>query len=342
MRKTCGGWLVRLVGSRSVRKAVVMAIIVVTGAWGPRSLTITGAIAQGRGSPRDANPAPESRRPTIDTDDGTEADADARNGTKRGASSESILNSIAHTSAPIMVVTIVIAAMSFYLGALVVWMGIYYRAAAAAPGDLIREIQALLEQNKFNEAYHRLIEDTSFLARVLASGVQKLPAGLPQAQRAMELANEDATMEMEHRTTYLATVGTLGPMIGLVGTVYGMIMAFQVIAIEGSAPQASQLAAGISTALYATLEGIAISIPAIFFYAIYRNRIARLSLIVGMTADPLLEQFAPGVSPTVPASPATHGGAPTTTAHPHPFALNATLAATGTSATRPALPSADT
>ena len=73
----------------------------------------------------------------------------------------------------------------------------------------------------------------------------------------MELANEDATMEMEHRTTYLATVGTLGPMIGLVGTVYGMIMAFRVIALEGSSPQASQLAAGISTALFATLEGIA-------------------------------------------------------------------------------------
>ena len=100
-------------------------------------------------------------------------------------------------------------------------------------------------------------------------------------------------MEMEHRTTYLATVGTLGPMIGLVGTVYGMIMAFRVIAVEGSTPQANQLAAGISTALYATLEGIAISIPAIFFYALFRNRIARLSLEVGMTAEPLLEQFAP-------------------------------------------------
>ena len=137
--------------------------------------------------------------------------------------------------------------------------------------------------------------DSSFLARVLAAGVRKLPAGLSQAQRASELANEDATMEMEHRTTYLATVGTLGPMIGLVGTVYGMIIAFRVIASEGSTPQANHLAAGISTALYATLEGIAISIPAIFFYAMFRNRIARLSLEVGMTAEPLLEQFAPGV-----------------------------------------------
>ena len=174
-------------------------------------------------------------------------------------------------------------------------------------------------------------EDPSFLARVLASGVRKLPSGVSQAQRAMELANEDVTMEMEHRTTYLATVGTLGPMIGLVGTVYGMIMAFQVIAFEGSSPQASQLAAGISTALYATLEGIAISIPAIFFYAMYRNRIARLSLEVGMTAEPLLEQFAPGVRPAAPNSTTNHGSAPTPSAHPHPFALSATLAASGAS-----------
>ncbi len=158
----------------------------------------------------------------------------------------------------------------------------------------------------------------------------------------MELANEDVTMEMEHRTTYLATVGTLGPMIGLVGTVYGMIMAFHVIAIEGSSPQASQLAAGISTALYATLEGIAISIPAIFFYAMYRNRIARLSLEVGMTAEPLLEQFVPGCA-TWP-RPAR----PSTMARPqhHRHTLirslsSATLAATGPNAARPALPSAD-
>jgi biopolymer transport protein ExbB len=130
---------------------------------------------------------------------------------------------------------------------------------------------------------------------VLSAGVRKLPAGIGPAQRAMEMANEDATMEMEHRTTYLATIGTLGPMIGLVGTVYGMIISFRVIATAGSSPQASELAKGISTALFATLEGIAVSIPAIYFYALFRNRIARLSLEVTMEAETLLEQFSPGV-----------------------------------------------
>jgi biopolymer transport protein ExbB len=272
----------------------------------------------------------------VNTED--ELDSDGRSATTRKETSESLLTAIGNASAPVVIVTLVIAGMSFYLIALVVWMALHYRTAAAVPPDLLRELRNLLEQNKYNEAYHRLLADSSFLARVLAGGVRKLPAGLMQARRATELANEDATMEMEHRTTYLATVGTLGPMIGLVGTVYGMIIAFRVIALEGSTPQATQLAAGISTALYSTLEGIAISIPAIFFYAVYRNRIARLSLEVGMAVEPLLEQFAPGVRSIAPSPGSNHAPSPMPTAHPHPFAVNAALAVSGGNAARPALP----
>ena len=159
--------------------------------------------------------------------------------------------------------------------------------------------------------------------------MRKLPAGLAYAQRAMELTNEDMTMEMEHRTTYLATVGTLGPMIGLVGTVYGMIIAFRVIALEASTPQASQLAAGISTALYSTLEGIAISIPAIFFYAMYRNRIARLSLEVGIAAESLLIRFALGVRTVTTREIDGPTLAPCPPTCPHPFAVSAALNASG-------------
>jgi biopolymer transport protein ExbB len=337
MPKLYGRRVARLVGHRSTRWALMVVVVFGADLWGPCSLTISHVVAQERGSPR----ASATASPTVDTEDGADAGVDGKSGTPRGSSSESPLTTIFHGSAPIAVVTVVIAVMSFYLMALVIWMALYYRAPAAIPRDLVRDVQNLLDQNKFNEAYHRVGEDPSFLARVLASGVRKLPVGIAQAQRAMEMANEDVTMEMEHRTTYLATVGTLGPMIGLVGTVYGMIMAFQVIALEGSSPQASQLAAGISTALYATLEGIAISIPAIFFYAMYRNRIARLSLEVGMTAEPLLEQFVPGVRLTAPSTSTNHGPGPAPSAHPHPFALSATRAATGTTAARPALPSSD-
>jgi biopolymer transport protein ExbB len=205
---------------------------------------------------------------------------------------ESFLVWMARASGPI---GLVILLMSFYLVALVAWMFLHFRRSVALPEALITEVGDLLARKQYDRAYAKVASDGSFLARALSAGVRKLPSGFPAAQRAMELANEDVTMEMDHHTTYLATVGTLGPMIGLVGTVYGMILSFRVIASAGSSPQASALAAGISTALFATLEGIALSVPAIAFYALFRNRIARLSLEVAMASETLLEQFTPGV-----------------------------------------------
>jgi biopolymer transport protein ExbB len=234
-------------------------------------------------------------------------------------------------------VTFVIAAMSFYLIALVVWMALHYRTSATVPPALLRGVQELLDQTKYNEAFDRLQGDSSFLARVLVAAVRQLPAGLSHAQRVADLANEEVRMQMEHSTTYLTTVGTLGPMIGLVGTVYGMIVAFRGIALDGSSTQASQLAAGISTALYSTLEGIAISIPAIYFYAMFRNRIARLSLEVEMVTERLLALFATGVwASKLRTSPIL---APSSSAHRHPFAISAALAAAGASVMRPDVPS---
>ncbi len=341
MLKLYGGGVAVFAGSRARSLLLILSLALL--GFGPMAGAIVraqdtdrGPAAPATGSPRGAGVRVTGGADDADASGG--ADSDGQGGASRSENREMFLSWMIRASGPI---GLVIALMSFYLIALVVWMALNYRAPVAVPPDLVHEVQGLLDQSKFNEAYQRLMEDPSFLARVLAAGVRKLPAGLTQAQRAMELANEDATMQMEHRTTYLATVGTLGPMIGLVGTVYGMIKSFQVIATAGSSPQASQLAEGISTALFATLEGIALSIPAIYFYALFRNRIARLSLEVGMIAEPLLEQFAPGVRSSQ-GSPGTGPVvSPTHPAHAHPFAVSAALAAASGNASRPALPSAD-
>ena len=199
---------------------------------------VMGIAASGattRAFSQDQPPASKTAPMSGDVADGNPSTPDdGTSGSSRAGGSESLLGGIRNAPGSVIVVTLVIAAMSFYLIALVVWMALNYRTSATAPAELLRDVQDLLDQTKYNEAYHRLVGDSSFLARVLAAGVRKLPAGLAQAQRAAELANESTTMEMEHRTTYLATVGTLGPMIGLVGTVYGMIIAFRVvIAVEG-------------------------------------------------------------------------------------------------------------
>jgi biopolymer transport protein ExbB len=218
----------------------------------------------------------------------------------------------------------VLLAMSFYLVAVVAWMFRRFRIDRLAPEPLVEELTDLLEHKQYDRAYARLAADGSMLAMVLGAAVRKLPSGSAAATRALELAVEDHTMAMEHRTTYLATVGTLGPMIGLVGTVYGMIRSFQAIATMGASPQASALAAGISTSLFATLEGICVSVPAIAFYAYFRNRIARLSLAVQTRAEALLEPFSAGARSIHPLAAAV---APS---HPNP------------GPGRPALPPRDT
>lgn len=98
-------------------------------------------------------------------------------------------------------------------------------------------------------------------------------------------------MKLEHRLSYMALIGNLSPMIGLFGTVHGMISSFQIIATSGSTPEPSELAKGISTALFTTLIGLAIAIPALAAYNILRNRVARLLLEVGVSSENLMSRF---------------------------------------------------
>ena len=79
----------------------------------------------------------------------------------------------------------------------------------------------------------------------------------------MQEVGEEENMKLEHRLSYMALIGTLSPMIGLLGTVQGMISSFSVIANSSATPKPKELAEGISTALFTTMVGLAIAIPAI-------------------------------------------------------------------------------
>jgi len=89
----------------------------------------------------------------------------------------------------------------------------------------------------------------------------------------------------------MALIGTISPMVGLLGTVQGMIASFSVIATSSGQPRPAQLADGISTALFTTLVGLFIAIPAIAIYNILRNRVARLVLEVGIVSEGLMSRF---------------------------------------------------
>jgi biopolymer transport protein ExbB len=186
---------------------------------------------------------------------------------------------------------VIFGGLSFAFVALLVMNLLSARRAKVCPVSLVEAFEAHLNEKRYQEAYELAKSDESFLGQVLTAGLARLSAGYAQAIEAMQEVGEEENMKLEHRLSYIALIGTLSPMVGLFGTVDGMIRAFSVIAIAGSTPKASELAMGISTALLTTLVGLAIAIPALAAFNIIKNRIARLVLEVGILSEGLMSRF---------------------------------------------------
>ena len=186
----------------------------------------------------------------------------------------------------------VFLALSFTLVALLVMNLLAARRENVLPVALVEGFEAHLNEKRYQDAYEVAKTDESFLGQVLSAGLAKLSSGYEQAIEAMQEVGEEENMKLEHKLSYVALIGTISPMIGLLGTVQGMIAAFSVIARSATTPKPSELAEGISTALFTTLVGLFIAIPAIALYNILRNRVARLVLEVGIVSEGLMGRFA--------------------------------------------------
>lgn len=185
----------------------------------------------------------------------------------------------------------VFLALSFTLVALLVMNLLTASRNNVCPLHLVEGFENHLNEKRYQEAYELAKSDESFLGQVLSAGLAKLQSGYAQAIEAMQEVGEEENMKLEHRLSYMQLIGTISPMIGLLGTVQGMIQSFHVIATSPTTPKPSELAEGISKALFTTLIGLFIAIPAIAIYSILRNRISRLVLEVGILSEGLMSRF---------------------------------------------------
>jgi biopolymer transport protein ExbB len=181
--------------------------------------------------------------------------------------------------------------ISFSFVALIVMVLLSLRRDNICPVHLVESFEAHLNEKRYQEAYELAKNDDSFLGHVLSAGLQRLSQGYPQAIEAMQEVGEDETMKLEHRLSYVAMIGSIAPMVGLLGTVDGMVIAFSKIASSVTTPKPAELATGISTALTTTLVGLMLAIPAIMFLGVMKNRLARLTLEVGIISEGLMSRF---------------------------------------------------
>ena len=153
----------------------------------------------------------------------------------------------------------------------------------------------------------------SFLAFVLRAGLGEVEGGWTAVEKAMEDATAEQSARLFRKIEFLSVIGNIAPMVGLLGTVIGMVMAFREVADTQGAARASQLAEGIYTALVTTVAGLLIAIPALGAFAIFRNRVDQLVAEAAYRAQhaiaPLKRRFVrrPGAAGS-PSPPPVEGG----------------------------------
>jgi biopolymer transport protein ExbB len=181
--------------------------------------------------------------------------------------------------------------LSISLVALVVLLALDLRMSAAVPPAFVEQFTDTVNKRKFKEAFDLARSDGSFLARVLTSGMARLQYGIEDARDAAFNAAAAIKSGKDQLTNYVAVISSLGPYIGLVGTVYGMILSFKVLARPGARVDIKDLADGISHALVVTMVGIGIAVPGLFFTVYFRNRATRIATDTENLADDLLTQM---------------------------------------------------
>lgn len=182
--------------------------------------------------------------------------------------------------------------LSIYFVATVVRLFVELRPEVVMPPAIMEECRALMEKRDYQGVYNVVKENNSFFSLLITAGMAELSNGVNAAREAMDRVGEMLVVQMEKKISMLAVLGTLGPMIGLLGTLKGMIASFSVIALSDTQLKSSEVAKGISEALILTFEGVLLSVPAIYFFAVFRNRVSTLSATAMLEADEFIRRMA--------------------------------------------------
>ncbi|MEE2681114.1 MAG: MotA/TolQ/ExbB proton channel family protein [Planctomycetota bacterium] len=145
-----------------------------------------------------------------------------------------------------------------------------------APPEHMDRIEKLIRQSAWRDALALTSKDHSDFSLITHATLEEAPNGFEAMASRMELVASEVTAERFRQIEPLNVLGQVAPMIGLFGTVYGMIVAFGSIVASGGNADPVALAGGIGTALVTTFWGLLVAIPALAGYAMLRNRVDAL------------------------------------------------------------------
>lgn len=150
------------------------------------------------------------------------------------------------------------------------------REPLLVPHGLANDVHASLQAGNLRQAAAQCQAQPSLLAAVLGAGLAEAEFGWSAVEKAAEDALAEQSARLLRKLEYLNVIGNIAPMLGLLGTVIGMVLAFRQVALSQGTAQAADLAAGIYLALVTTVQGLVVAIPALAAFAILRNRVDHL------------------------------------------------------------------
>ncbi len=155
------------------------------------------------------------------------------------------------------------------------------------------ECENLLREGDLDRAARRASQSDSDLGAMLSASIPELGESHEAALRALDVAADSASSARLRRIEPLNIIGGVAPMLGLFGTVYGMILAFREIVAAGGTPDPVGLAAGIGTALTTTFWGLIVAIPALIGFGVLRNTIDSHTADAEKAAEDVLSSYTP-------------------------------------------------
>lgn len=161
-----------------------------------------------------------------------------------------------------------------------------------APPELVDELEALFDEGRFEEAMELCESEQTLLTRTAAAGIAKIGHGFDAIEKALEEMGDEEAVKLHQKIGWLSVISNVAPMMGLFGTVSGMVTAFNVIATQKN-PNPSDLASGISQALLTTMFGLVVAIPTTAVFAYLRNNLVRSVIEVGAIVEDLFDRFRP-------------------------------------------------
>lgn len=205
----------------------------------------------------------------------------------------------------------VILLLSVVVVALIIQFYLRYRRVTLLPDETREQLENMLNEKRYKEAIEFAGNDPSYLGKVVNAALTQAGNGYSAMERAIEETGDTETTKMLRPLEMLNVLGNVGPMLGLFGTVYGIIIAFNDLMLDGGKVDPGKLAGGISTALVTTFWGLVVAMPAVSAYAVIRNMLDEVT-VEGLTvAEDIIKPFKPGAKKAATA-PATGGKPPAT------------------------------